>query len=150
TAGSAAQAADPVFPLGSRIGLVPPPGMVPSTAFQGFEDRERNVALLMSELPPDAFQAMEKAFTVDALKEKGVEAERREDVPRPQGQGLSVVAHPALHDALPRVTAGSAAPGEVPAFPPGPGIGLAPATGMVPARGVEGLDHREGDVALRE
>lgn len=91
--GSAVQAAEAVFPLGSRIGLVPPAGMVPSTTFQGFEDRDRNVALLLSELPPDAFQAMEKAFTVDALKAKGVEAERREDVAIKDGQGFIVVAH---------------------------------------------------------
>jgi hypothetical protein len=32
------QAADPVFPLGSRIGLVPPPGLVQSRTFEGFED----------------------------------------------------------------------------------------------------------------
>ena len=28
-------AADPTFPRGSHIGLVPPPGLVPSTAFEG-------------------------------------------------------------------------------------------------------------------
>jgi hypothetical protein len=92
-AASAAQAADPVFPLGSRIGVVPPTGMVPSTTFQGFEDADRNVALILSELPPDAFPAMEKAFTLDSLKSKGIDAERRDDVSLKDGQGFIVVTH---------------------------------------------------------
>ncbi len=34
----AAHAADPIFPIGSRVGLVPPAGMVLSKGFVGFED----------------------------------------------------------------------------------------------------------------
>src|ERR1041385_4344808 len=79
-AGMPALGAEPVFPLGLRIGIVPPPGLVASTIFQGFEDRERKVVMLLSEMPADAFPAMDQAFTVEALKSKGIEAERREDV----------------------------------------------------------------------
>jgi len=92
TAIAPAQAAEPVFPLGLRIGVVPPPGMVASTTFQGFEDRDRSVAMVLSEMPPDAYPAMDQAFTIDALKAKGIEAEKREDVPLKDGRGFIVVA----------------------------------------------------------
>ena len=92
TAGVPAHAAEPVFPLGLRIGVVPPPGMLASTTFQGFEDRDRSVAMILSEMPPDAYPAMDQAFTIDALKSKGIEAEKREDVPLKEGRGFIVVA----------------------------------------------------------
>src|SRR5262249_28662519 len=100
--GLPAEAADPVFPPGSRIGLVPPPGMVPSTVFQGFEDRERNAAIVLLELAGDAFAEIEKNFTaealkaqaieVDALKAQGIEVEAREDIPRKDGRAFLVIA----------------------------------------------------------
>src|SRR5262249_32523198 len=90
-AGVPAQGAEPVFPLGLRIGLVPPPGLVASTAFQGFEDRGRNVAMIVTEMPPEAFAAMDQVFTIDALKSKGIEAERREPVTLTEGRGFIVV-----------------------------------------------------------
>ena len=92
SAGLPAQAAEPVFPVGLRIGLVPPPGLVASTNFQGFEDREHSVAMTLTEMPPDAYPAMDQAFTVDTLKAKGIEAERREDVSLKDGHGFIVVA----------------------------------------------------------
>jgi hypothetical protein len=91
-AGLPAQAAEPVFPLGLRIGLVPPPGLVASTAFQGFEDRAHSVAMILSEMPADAYPAMDQAFTIESLKAKGIEAERREDVTLKEGHGFIVVA----------------------------------------------------------
>jgi hypothetical protein len=91
-AGLPAQAAEPVFPLGLRIGLVPPPGLVASTAFQGFEDREHSVAMILTEMPADAYPAMDQAFTIETLKAKGIEAERREDVTLKEGHGFIVVA----------------------------------------------------------
>jgi hypothetical protein len=87
-----AQGAEPIFPLGLRIGLVPPPGLVASTTFQGFEDREHSVAMILTEMPPDAYGAMEQTFTVDALKAKGIEAEQRQDVTLKDGRGFIVVA----------------------------------------------------------
>lgn len=45
---AAAFAAEPIFPSGSRIGIVPPPGMTMSTAFQGFEDTAHGAVLVMS------------------------------------------------------------------------------------------------------
>jgi len=86
------QAAEPVFPLGLRIGLVPPPGLMASTTFQGFEDRDHNVAMILSEMPPDAYPAMDQAFRIEALKAKGIDAESREDVTLKEGHGFIVVA----------------------------------------------------------
>lgn len=91
-AGSAAHAGDPVFPLGLRIGLAPPPGLVASTNFQGFEDRDRSVAMILTELPADAYPAMERGFTIEALKAKGIDAEAREDITLKDGHGFIVVA----------------------------------------------------------
>jgi hypothetical protein len=91
-AATPALAADPVFPLGLRVGLVPPPGLVASTTFQGFEDRDRGVAMIFSEMPADAYPAMQQAFTLDALKAKGIDVESREDVTLKDGHGFIVVA----------------------------------------------------------
>ena len=44
-----------VFPPGSRIGLVPPPGLRLSQNFVGFEDADRNVAVVLAEFPGTAY-----------------------------------------------------------------------------------------------
>jgi hypothetical protein len=48
-------AAEPVFPPGSRVGLIPPDGMALSGAFQGFEDRARGAMLVLSEFSGRSF-----------------------------------------------------------------------------------------------
>jgi hypothetical protein len=75
-----AHAADPTFPLGSRIGLVPPPGMVPSRTFEGFEDPDKNAAILIATLPPAAYAELEKTSVADMFKKQGVNFERREPI----------------------------------------------------------------------
>ena len=57
----AAQAADPIFPIGSRVGLVPPAGMVVSKGFLGFEDVAKDSAILIAAQPPAAFPEIEKS-----------------------------------------------------------------------------------------
>ena len=89
---TAAQAAEPIFPVGLRIGIVPPPGLLASTTFQGFEDRDHGVAMILSEMPADAYPAMDQAFTIEALKARGIDAESREDVALKEGHGFIVVA----------------------------------------------------------
>jgi hypothetical protein len=91
-AATPARAADPLFPLGLRVGLVPPPGLVASTTFQGFEDRDRSVAMIFSEMPADAYPAMQQAFNLDSLKAKGIDVESREEVTLKDGRGFIVVA----------------------------------------------------------
>ena len=46
---------DVVFPPGSRIGLVPPPGLRVSQNFVGFEDADHKVAVVLAELPGAAY-----------------------------------------------------------------------------------------------
>jgi hypothetical protein len=89
-AGAPARAADPIFPPNSRIGLAPPPGFVPSTKFPGFENSQASAAILLVELPPEAFPDVEKGFTDEALKARGLTVETREDVPLATGRGFLI------------------------------------------------------------
>ncbi len=86
-----AQAADVVFPAGSRIGLAPPPGVTASRSFLGFEDPERNVAIIILTLPAEAFAQIEKSTAADALKRQGVTIEKREPLALPIGKAFLVI-----------------------------------------------------------
>lgn len=86
-----ARAADPVFPTGSALGLVPPPGMVPSKSFFGFVDVERNAAIIMRTLPAAAFPQIEKTISSAAIKTQGVTVEKREPIEVAGGKGVLIV-----------------------------------------------------------
>jgi hypothetical protein len=73
-----AQAADAIFPAGSHIGLVPPPGMTPSSAFPGFEDRDRKAAILLSQVPGAAYDSFLKSMNSGAINVPGVSNAKRE------------------------------------------------------------------------
>lgn len=94
--GLPAEAADAMFPPGSRIGLVPPAGMTVSKLFQGFEDRDKNASLIFVELSGEAYPEIEKGFAVDTLKAQGIEVQSREDVPLKEGRAFLVIAHQAV------------------------------------------------------
>ena len=94
--GLAADAAEPVFPPGSRIGLVPPAGMTMSKLFPGFEDRDRNASIIFVELSSEAYPEIEKSFAVEALKAQGVDVHAREEIPLKEGRGFLVIAHQAV------------------------------------------------------
>jgi hypothetical protein len=83
-----ARAADPVFPVGSRLGLVPPPGMVASDAFDGFADPSKDAAILIAMLPAAAYSQIEKSMDAEALKKQGVNVEKREPMQLSFGQGF--------------------------------------------------------------
>jgi hypothetical protein len=68
-----AQAADVIFPIGSRIGLVPPPGMALSKRFMGYEDAGNDAAILLATFPAEAFSALDKSMVPDALKNEGID-----------------------------------------------------------------------------
>ncbi len=87
-----ARADDPIFPPGSRIGLVPPHGMVPSHNFEGFEDPQSNSAILITTLPAAAYDQMEKLAATDALKKQGINIDKREPMQFSGGKGFLVVA----------------------------------------------------------
>lgn len=88
-----AQAADIIYPAGSRVGLAPPPGMTVSKSFTGFEDRENRAALLVVGLPGAAFPDIEKSTTAEPLQKQGVTLETREDVTHPLGKAFLILGH---------------------------------------------------------
>jgi hypothetical protein len=85
-----ALAANPVFPINSRVGLVPPAGFAPSAKFPGFENPELNAAILIVELPAEAFAELEKGFTNEALKARGMTVAAREALTIADGRGVFV------------------------------------------------------------
>jgi hypothetical protein len=87
---SAARAADPVFPVNSRLGLVAPAGFTPSTKFAGFENPQASAAILLVELPGDAYADVEKGFTDEALKARGMMVQLREPLTFKDGKGFFV------------------------------------------------------------
>lgn len=86
-------AADPVFPLNSRIGLVPPPGFAPSAKLPAFENPQASAAILFAELPAEAYADIEKGFTDEALKARGMTIQSRQPMTFKDGRGF-VVAGP--------------------------------------------------------
>lgn len=86
-----AVAADPSFPLGSRIGLVAPGAMMPSKNLRGFEDRDTMASMLVLELPAQAYAEVEKQMSPAALTSQGMTDETRETVTLKSGTGLLIV-----------------------------------------------------------
>lgn len=60
-AAAPAAASEPVYPKGSRIGLVPPDGVVPMKGGMGFENPDNNLIVSFRELPLAAFEAIDSA-----------------------------------------------------------------------------------------
>jgi len=85
-----ARAADPVFPIASPIGLVPPPGMTASKSFLGFEDVAKDAAILLATQPAAAYLELEKSLVTDALKKQGMTVEKRETMKFDFGSGVLV------------------------------------------------------------
>jgi hypothetical protein len=83
-----ARAADPQFPPGSRIGLVPPTGMVVSDAFAGFADPEKNAAILIATLPAAAYSQLDKTLDIEELHKQGISLEKREPMRLGIGKGF--------------------------------------------------------------
>src|SRR5262249_53724576 len=86
-------AADVAYPPGSRIGLAPPPGMVTSKNFFGYEDPENNAAIILLALPPQAYADLDKSISADALKQQGLTFETREEMPLSTGKAFLVLGH---------------------------------------------------------
>jgi hypothetical protein len=81
-------AADAVFPTGSRLGIVPPAGMVPSRNFIGFEDPQKNAAILLTTLPAQAYDSLDKSMLPEAMSKDGVTVEKREPIQLRIGKGF--------------------------------------------------------------
>jgi hypothetical protein len=84
-------AAEAVFPIASRIGIVPPAGLSASTSFPGFEDDQKNAFIRLIALPAAAFAEIEKTMTNDAMKKQGMTVEKRETMKLPSGNAILVI-----------------------------------------------------------
>src|SRR5262249_54106305 len=93
-----AQAADPIYPPGSRIGLTPPAGLSLSRSFPGFEDRDQRAPVVMAVLPAEAYGEIDKSTTAELLLKQGLQLESREDFPHPLGKALLVIGHQQVDD----------------------------------------------------
>ena len=91
-AAETAAADEPQFPIASRLGLTPPPGMTLSTAFQGFEDTANNIYIRLVAMPEAAYSEIEKSMTNQALKKQNITVEKREPFALPNAKGMLVVA----------------------------------------------------------
>ena len=83
---------EPTFPIGSQIGMVPPPGLAASTSFPGFEDPDNSVFIRLIALPGNAYGEIEKTMTNDALRKQGMTVDKRENLTLPNGKGLLIAA----------------------------------------------------------
>src|SRR5262245_59165929 len=86
-----ALAAEAQYPTGSRIGIVPPDGTVPSKNFFGFEDAEKQVAIILVTLPGEAYADLDKSVGADALKKQGLTLESREPLTLPTGKAFLAI-----------------------------------------------------------
>ncbi|WP_458758951.1 hypothetical protein ACSVBT_21225 [Afipia sp. TerB] len=61
-AAAPASAADPVYPPGLHVGIVPMAGLAAATEFSGFESMDRKVKIGVTEIPEAAFNAVDAAY----------------------------------------------------------------------------------------
>lgn len=87
---SSAFAADPVYPPGLRIGLVPIEGLVLSRTFPGFETEDHTVKVLAAELPPAAYGEVENAFKTNSFP-GGANAIKPETLQTSAGEGFYTI-----------------------------------------------------------
>jgi hypothetical protein len=85
-----AHAADAVFPVNSHVGLAAPAGFKPSERFVGFENPEASAAILIVELPDEAYAEAEKSFADEALKQRGMTVQLREPLTFKDGKGFFI------------------------------------------------------------
>lgn len=89
---AAGLAAEPTFPPGSRIGLVPPPDLTVAPGFPGFQNVEHRTAIVLAELPAEAFLKLEKGVFTETLNQQDVTIERREVLPLATGMAFLITA----------------------------------------------------------
>lgn len=88
---TAAYSAEPVFPPGSRIGLVPPADMVPARGMSGFQNPKTGAAIMAVEMAPEAYPSLSASFTDEALKAQGFTLKSRETTKVGVGEGTLMV-----------------------------------------------------------
>ena len=70
-----ALAADAIFPPGTRVGLIPPPGLSAAKSFPGFETEDHGVKVLVTELPAGAYVEVMNTFKGTTPDSSGVKPE---------------------------------------------------------------------------
>jgi hypothetical protein len=66
-----ASAADPVFPPGARVGMVPLVGLNRAKSFIGFETEDQGVKVVIADLPAEAYTEVSNAFKAGAAGPAG-------------------------------------------------------------------------------
>src|SRR4051794_3059715 len=75
TAASPAKAADPVFPPGARVGMVPLVGLARAKTFIGFETEDQGVKVVVADLPAEAYGEVANAFKAGGTAAGGIKPE---------------------------------------------------------------------------
>jgi hypothetical protein len=75
---SSAFAADPVFPPGARVGMVPLVGLNKAKTFTGFETEDQGVKVLVTDLPAEAYGEVANAFKSNPGGTGGIKPENIE------------------------------------------------------------------------
>src|SRR6201988_1860306 len=70
-----ASAADPVFPPGARVGMVPLVGLNRAKSFIGFETEDQGVKVVIADLPPEAYGEVANAFKGNPSGVSGIKPE---------------------------------------------------------------------------
>jgi hypothetical protein len=73
-----ALAADAVYPPGLRLGMVPLVGLSKARTFPGFESEDGSVKVLITELPPAAYNEVVSAFNANPAGNNGVKPDKIE------------------------------------------------------------------------
>ncbi|MCG2631335.1 hypothetical protein L6654_32370 [Bradyrhizobium sp. WYCCWR 13023] len=73
-----ALAADAVYPPGLRLGMVPLVGLSKAKTFPGFENEDGSVKVLITELPPAAYNEVVSAFNANPAGTNGVKPDKIE------------------------------------------------------------------------
>lgn len=85
-----AHASEAVFPMASRIGLVPPAGLAASDRFPGFEDKKTGASVLILDMAKQSYSDAAKQLSTESLKKQGIVEEKRESFPSAGGKGTLV------------------------------------------------------------
>jgi hypothetical protein len=83
-----APAADPVFPPGARVGMVPLVGLNRAKAFIGFETEDQGVKVVVADLPAEAYNEVSTAFKSAPGGTGGI---KPESIETPAGLGYYTV-----------------------------------------------------------
>src|SRR6267154_4172972 len=68
-------AADPVFPAGARVGMVPLVGLARAKSFIGFETEDQGVKVVVADLPTEAYGEVANAFKANPGGTGGIKPE---------------------------------------------------------------------------